>query len=438
MAVHKVTARRATAAPTLKYIYRGDGHEHDVNLIKHIGGNILSPDPINRDELGLPDSVDIEQLAQEFEQQAKLHKGSGEKLFKHYIISLAPGESLEPHEWFEHINSDYLPSLGYDNTCRWVACQHDDKEHSHVHVFCCLSKGDGELVKTQDDVMLGFDSMRRLESKYNLKALENPSDNWGKHFTKEELKGYGSREEAEARDWGSIIRARFNAIESENGGKLPNTMTKLIIALANKSIEVKARQDDEGNIIGLSFKADDGPFLSASKIKKTRLTFKNIQVKEGVSYVPERDNAAFGIGNNVMKFNAAVKISESQYKRIKVLKPKLRVFRRNKKRYASFCFYDSLRARQVAQMVDAIMEILRALFEILTGIDLDEELVFYYAMEEAFEYEYQSKKENEYDLLDTLTAFNEIKNDHSKWIGIKQGPGTAEYTFNPIKFNLAA
>jgi hypothetical protein len=416
MAVHKVTARRATAAPTLKYIYRGEGHEHDVNLIKHIGGNIFSPDPIQRDELGLPNSVNIEQLAQEFEEQAKQHKGSGEKLFKHYIISLAPSESLEPHEWFEHINNDYLHSLGYDQSCKWVACQHDDKDHSHVHVFTCLTKSDGELVKTQNDVMLGFESMRRLESKYNLQALENPPDNWGKHFTKKEMKGCDSREEVKNNDWAARIRARFNAIESENGGKLPNTMTKLIVALANKGVEVKARQNEEGNITGLSYKADDGPWIAGSRVKASRLTFQNLQVKEGVNYSSERDNPAFGIGNNMMKFNAAVQITNKQYKRIKVLKPNLRVFRRNKKRYASFCFYDSARARQMAQMVDLVMDILKTLFENLTGIDSDQELVFCYTLDEVFEYEYCSVEQNEYDLLDPISAIDEMKDDHDKWI----------------------
>jgi len=415
MAVHKVTAQRATAAPTLEYIYRGKGHEHDVNLIKHIGGNVFAQDPIERNEFGLPQNVDVTELAKEFEEQAELHKESGRKLFKHYIISLAPGESLEPHQWFEHINNDYLPALGYDNSCKWIACQHDDKQHSHVHIFTCMTKADGELVKSTDDVMLGFDSMRRLENKYDLQKLESPDENWGKHFSKGELKHYGSRKDAKSSDWGSIIRARFNQIETEHDGKLPNTMTKLVVALANKGIEVKARQDDEGKIIGLSFKADGGPYLAASKIKKSRLTFPNLQKKEGVSYVPERDNAAFGIGNNALNLNVSIQITEHEFKMIKVLKPKkIRVRRRkNGKLSAGIGFCRDKRARQIMIMTQAIMEILKALF-------CRDEYEYEYEEHQDYLYESESSKENDledcYEInANTCETIDEIITDQ-KWI----------------------
>jgi hypothetical protein len=404
MAVHKVTARRAEAAPTLRYIYRGDGHEHDVNLIKHIGGNVFTQDPIERNKFGLPENVDITELAKKFEEQAELHKGKGRKLFKHYIISLAPGESLEPHEWFEHINSDYLPSLGYDSSCKWISCQHDDKQHSHVHVFCCTSKGDGELVKTQNDVMLGFDSMRRLENKYDLQKLESPDENWGKHFSKGELKHFGSRKEAETSDWGSIIRARFNQIETENGGSLPNTMTKLVLALANKGIEVKARQDDEDKIIGLSYKADDGPWLAASKIKKSRLTFPMLQKKEGVSYVPDRDDAAFGIGNKKLKLSMCVDISELQFAKIKIYKSKVKVRRKSKgKLTASFTFCNSKSAREIMMMTQAIMQ---ALFASDEDFELEQQQYNDYLYENSVYY----------NLSNETDTFNELKSDHEKWI----------------------
>jgi hypothetical protein len=443
--IHKVTPRRPKIGSLIKYMTRnGHGHEHDLNLIKWIGSTTFSQDPIVRDQLtGLPlaDQPEgaLNELVQEFEAQGAQHKGKAVNLYAHYIISQSPDDrKLTQSEWFELITA-YLDALGYDFSAKAIFVEHSDKEHCHAHIATSVVRSDGSIIDNTNDVLKGFDVLRKYEKKFGLKQLLSPDQNWGKHYSKGEIKAAaGSREEAMSKDWGSIIRARFNAIESENGGKLPNTMTKLVVALANKSIEVKARQDEEGKIIGLSFKADDGAWLAASRVKKSRLTFPNLQKKEGVSYVPERDNAAFGIGNNLMKFNAAVQITDEQYKRIKVLKPNLRVFRRNKKRYASFCYYDSRRAREVAKMIDNIMEILRFLFEELTGIDLDEELVFYYSMQEEFEYEYQSAKQNEYDLLDTLTAFNEFGTDHIKWIGIKQGFDTTEYTFNPVNFDYVA
>tara|TARA_R110001583_G_scaffold194100_1_gene364268 strand:+ start:4119 stop:5411 length:1293 start_codon:yes stop_codon:yes gene_type:complete len=420
--IHNVTPRRANIGHLIKYMLRdGHGHEHDLNLIKWIGSTTFAQDPIVRDQLtGLPLAEQpegaLDELIQEFEVQGALHKGKAVNLYAHYIISQSPDDrKLTQAEWWELITA-YLGALGYDNCTKAIFVEHSDKLHCHAHIATSVVRADGSIIDNTDDVNKAFSVLRMYEKKFGLKQLLSPDQNWGKHYSKGEIKAAGgSREEAMSKDWAAIIRARFNAIESENGGKLPNTMTKLIIALANKSIEVKARQDDEGNITGLSFKADDGPFISASNIKKTRLTFKNIQVKEGVSYVPERDNAAFGIGNNIFKFNAAVQITDEQYKRIKVLKPNLKVFKRNKKRYASFCYYDSVRARQVAKMIENVMEILRLLFEELSGIDLDEELVYYYSTQEVLEYEYENIKQNEYNLIDTDTTFNEMKYDHG-WI----------------------
>ncbi len=439
MAVTKITARRPTAAPTLNYIYKGKGHEHDVNLIKHIGGNLFSPDPITRNEYGLPEKIDITQLTEEFEAQVKLHKGSGKKLYKHYIISLSPCESLEPHEWFEHVKNDYMPALGFDETCLWDICQHDDKDHSHIHIMACLVKDDGTLVKTQNDVPNAIESMRRLEKKYNFRELESPDENWGKHFTKKELKGFGSRQEAAAKDWGAIIRARFNQIETENGGKLPDTMTKLVVALANKGVEVKARQDEEEKIIGLSFKADDGPFIAASRIKKSRLTFPNLQKKEGVSYVPDRDNAAFGIGNNALKLNVAIQITEHEFTMIKVLKPrKIKVRRRtNGKLSASVGFCKDKQARQIMIMTKLIMAMLSKLF----GRDEWE-----YEYEKHQDYLYESKFDEyseevksdkdsyDYKIDDENEAMKEIQSDH-KWIN--KGTGGTDIDLH-LSTDLAA
>jgi hypothetical protein len=399
----------------------GHGHEHNLNLITWICSNTFAQDPIVRDqETGLPLEVQLDDLAQEFEEQGALHKGKAENLYGHYIISQAPDDrKLTQSEWWELITA-YLDALGYDGCTKWAAVEHHEKAHNHAHIATSVVNADGSIIDNTNDVHKGFEVLRKYEKKFGLRQLSSPDQNWGKHYSKGEIKAAGgSREEAMSKDWAARIRARFNAIESENGGKLPNTMTKLIVALANKGVQVKARQNDEGKITGISFKADDGPFISASKVKKTRLSFNNLQVKEGVNYSPERDNPAFGIGNNTMKLNAAVQITSAQYKRIKVLKPNLRVFKRNKKRYASFGYYDSARARQVSEMVDLIMEILKVLFEEITGTDLDTELVFYYTFNEVFEYEYASVEQSEYDLLDTYTALTEMQTDHSKWINAK-------------------
>lgn len=381
MAISKITERRSEAKKTLNYVYRGDGHEHEINLIQHIGGNIFASNPIIFNEFGLAIDAEIEEMDKEFEQQAAQHKGKGEKLFKHYIISLAHNESLEAHEWFEHINDDYLPALGYDDSCRWTACIHNDKDHQHLHIFTCLVKDGGSLVKTHNDAHAGFESMRRLEDKYELQRLDSPQDNWGVHLHQRELKAtLGDRDEALSKNWRAIINARFKAIEEESNGKLPSTMSSLVLALAKKNVEVKVRQDDKGNICGISYKADSGPFLSGSKVKKTRLTFKNLQTKEGVCYVPARDNAALGAATLSETFRVSININFQQAKRLINQKASHRVRvrkenranrenRENRENTAwidlTFCRTQNERSTLIA--IAYIMKFLQDLFDILNN-----------------------------------------------------------------------
>ncbi|WP_341663863.1 relaxase/mobilization nuclease domain-containing protein [Vibrio sp.] len=439
MSVFKATIRRSEAEPTLVYMYRSDKHEHEINLIRHIGGNIFSPDPIIRDDItGLPLEVDLEMMIQEFEYHADLHDGKGEKLYKHYIVSLAPGETLEDHEWLEHIQQDLMPALGYDESTKYVICKHSDRDNEHCHIFACLVKGDGSLVKTNNDVFVGFESMRRLEKKYGLRELESPEDNWGHHYSKAEMKGAnGDRELAKKRDEAAIIRARFKAIESENGGKLPGTMTKLVFALARRGVDVKCRQDDSGNIIGISYSADGGPFIRGSKVKATRLSFKNLQLKERVRYNPERDNAALlGEWKGAKEFTIQLQITSSQFKRIKAKRPPNRAYKIKNRDWE--CYYADLRfcrskyERDLTLLFAEIAKLLDALFGRLS----DEEFNLLIQLKhqrkwDAYKTElaeiYEPAQEKVYDAEDELSLTIELDED-TEW---RHEPDSTSYELEP-------
>ncbi|MDT3846810.1 MAG: relaxase/mobilization nuclease domain-containing protein [Vibrio anguillarum] len=440
MAILKITERRPDLETTLNYVYRGDKHEHEINLIQHIGGNIFSPDPINRDEItGLPTDVNLEMMIAEFEAQADLHNGKGEKLFKHYIVSIDPDDApLADHEWLEHIQQDLMPVLGFDESTKYVIVRHDDKHNSHCHIVACMTKGDGSLVKTNNDVFKGFKSMRRLEKKYGLRELESPQDNWGHHYTKEELKGAnGDRELAKERDEAAIIRARFKAIEAENGGKLPNTMTKLVFALARRGVDVKCRQDDSGNIIGISYSADNGPFISGSKVKATRLTFKNLQLKERVSYNAERDNAALlSDWKDANEFTIQLQITPSQFKRIKAKRPPNRAYKiKNRdweRYYADLRFCRSKYERDLTLLFAEIAKLLDALF----GRISDEEFNLLIQLKHQREWDaykaelaeiYEPAQEKVYDAEDELSLTIELDED-TEW---RHEPDSTSYELEP-------
>ncbi|MDG2841084.1 relaxase/mobilization nuclease domain-containing protein [Vibrio parahaemolyticus] len=427
MAILKITDRRPDIEPTLNYVYRADKHEHEINLIQHIGGNIFSTDPIIRDEItGLPVEVNLEMMIAEFKAQADLHNGKGEKLFKHYIVSIDPDdEPLADHEWLEHIQQDLMPALDFDESTKYVIVRHRDRHNDHCHIVASMVKGDGSLVKTNNDVFIGFESMRRLEKKYGLRKLDSPENNWGHHYSKAEMKGAnGDRELAKERDEAAIIRARFKAIESENGGKLPGTMTKLVFALARRGVDVKCRQDDSGNIIGISYSADSGPFLSGSKVKSTRLGFKALQLKERVSYVPKRDNAALlGEWKDAKTFTIQLQITPAQFKRIKAKRPPNRAYKIKSKDweryYVDLSFCRTRLARDVAMLAKEIMKVIDVLFGRLS----DEEFNLLIQLEhqrawDAYKAElaeiYEPSQEKIYDAEDDLSLAIELDED-TEW-----------------------
>ncbi|MFW8652078.1 relaxase/mobilization nuclease domain-containing protein [Vibrio diabolicus] len=440
MAILKITERRPDIEPTLNYVYRGDKHEHEINLIQHIGGNIFSPDPIIRDELtGLPVEVNLEMMIAEFEAQADLHNGNGEKLFKHYIVSIDPDDpQLSDHEWLEHIQQDLMPELGFDESTKYVIARHCDRHNDHCHIVASMVKGDGSLVKTNNDVFKGFESMRRLEKKYDLRELDSPENNWGHHYSKAEMKGAnGDRELAKERDEAAIIRARFKAIESENGGKLPGTMTKLVFALARRGVDVKCRQDDSGNIIGISYSADGGRFISSSRCKATRLSLKNLQLKERVSYIPERDNAALlGEWKNAKEFTIQLQITPAQFKRIKAMRPPNKAYKiKNKdwnRYYVDLSFCRSKYERDLALLFVEIVKLFDALFGPLNDADFN--LIMRLEHQRAWDsYKaelaevYEPAKEKVYDAEGDLSLAIELDED-TKW---RHEPDSTSYKLEP-------
>ena len=308
MATHNPKESRLACRPTLSYIYRGEGHEHTVSLVKHLGGNLFSQSPIKLDVSGNLLDIELDAIENELNAQASLHKGKGEKLFKHYVISLAPNEQLTPPQWLEMIG-EYMKDLGYDNSTKWVAVQHSDSACQHVHILSCLVKNDfgGTLVKTNNDYQAGWARMRKYEEKFGLQQLQNPDQNFGHNYSKGELKGHGSRANAVKHDEASIIRARFkNLFEKEK----PATMKALVEGLAKRGVLVKLSLKNAGDIQGINYSINGKNWISGSKVKKSRLTWSALQHKEGISYVPARDDAALGLSGEEIAFEITIRLRE--------------------------------------------------------------------------------------------------------------------------------
>lgn len=440
---------RESAKNTLEYMYRGEGHEHRVQPgdVVHIGGNLFSPNPISP-----TGDVDLKQMTAEFNRQAALHTGKGSKLFKHYVISLAPGETLEPHQWLEFATA-YMQKLGYDNSTKWIAAAHNDTTRDyadldldtlhydkvtgktfahdkhgkhveitgcqHIHIMSCLVKNEpgGALVKTSNDYEKGWSVMREYEKKFGLRQLESPDENFGYNYSKGQIKKYGNRNEAAKHDEAAIIRARFkNLYETE--GK-PKTISKLVLGLAKRGVFVEVRTNNEGNVCGISYKLDqEGTPISGSRVKSTRFSWGKLISHERIDYNPDRDNRFLGLGDPIQQITLSVRINKRQASRIKKLRAPYRVYRRHDRIWADLTFVNDRNIRNALLFAVAIANMLKMLFQLL-----EDEIELQSVIFESQRQNYLSQIEVEHNPIETVTyqtldkakLFKDLDKDTAAW-----------------------
>ncbi|QZA96067.1 relaxase/mobilization nuclease domain-containing protein [Pseudomonas mandelii] len=284
-----------------RLIYEFAARAQDFEKRKHvefIGGNLISKNPYYEilDDGQRKVFVDVEPIISEFESYTSLYKGESTKLCGHYILSLSKGETLTSVEWMHSVKK-YMADLGYDETTKFVAVVHRDTELEHVHIVSTrvrLVESDPlssraslgahfELVSDSNDRLKGMDSARGIEQAYGLAVPV--SDGWTK-----ELPGKGNPDKDQAHIIRGISKEIFKA------SNRPSTMSQLIDRFAERGIQIRVRGND-GVVEGISYKLDrqDGRWISGSTIMSTKLTWQSLQ-RNGVGYLPSRDNAKLGLG----------------------------------------------------------------------------------------------------------------------------------------------
>lgn len=271
-------------------------------FVHFLGGNIVSGDPFIRysNELGEHVvEVDTSNLISELENHAAKYKGQSEELCAHFVLSLATGETLSKKDLLESARH-YMKAMGYGRGAKWFAVVHYDTDNVHIHIVACRAQmvhsdmsPDGRprppqfsVVKDSNSYQKGWEACREIEQKFGLQVVENPDQCFGKNG---DLFKRGS-------DQSKILRGIIGDVWKE--GK-PKTFSDLVMRLNQKGVMVKGVTESatDGLIKGIMFKLDrpDGRWISGSKLKATRLTFDKLIEKEGLSYVPSRDNALLGL-----------------------------------------------------------------------------------------------------------------------------------------------
>ncbi|UIJ42371.1 relaxase/mobilization nuclease domain-containing protein [Vibrio kanaloae] len=361
---HNPKELRVDYEKTLLYIFRGDRHEHEFNPdeIEPVAGTVGS---LPRWAHG---AYDLDDVFKAFQSSQALHTGKGEKLYKHFVISLASNEHLTAQEW-EKVCQEYMSKLGYDK-CRWIACKHSDKiEHVHILASRVKIELEGSLVSTYNDYEKGWSVMRLFEQTYNLTKVDNPDKSFGHNYTKPQIKATGGRIQAQKSDPSHSIRVAIKQLYAQHG--TPRSMTQFVGMLASKNIAVKATLNSEGNIKGLSYSNVEGQWLSGTRIKKTQLTFQALQ-RNGVSYQPSRDDFALGISHEMPLYaQFSIKVSKKEVERIKKVNAPLFVRKRNNSAWADFTLMTSRRQKEQAIAVANMLLLMKMIF----GLD-DESIEF--------------------------------------------------------------
>jgi len=325
--IHKKMAYRNSSGKTLRYVFRGDGHEHGVqNCVHLIHTEGMSPDPIKRDETGRVVAIDTDPMENEFDFLANKNQRS-ENRFAHYVISLPENEKLT-HEQWKGVAITYMRGMGYDLTTKWTAALHDEKNHQHIHIVACRVQNNPQsvqrkqareqggkgnkpapypLVEDNNDHARGMQMMRELEKRYGLSVTPSPDTTWGADLTRQEFEGtinsFEKTGESHA-PWKTRIIARLSKAVQRSHGK---TFSEFLDNCRSVGVEPLVTLNDQGFPIGISYSME-GRSSAGAKLKSTRLTFSALtgvkydresnsmkptgKKNEGLKYVQERDISA--------------------------------------------------------------------------------------------------------------------------------------------------
>ena len=265
--INKKTSFSATFLQRLLYMMRGDGHSHkltkEVNgkeevMVSYLGGNILSPSPFIKNESGEL-SVNVEQINEEMEKQAALHKGTGEMFCAHYVLSLAENEEMTKGNWLSAATM-YMQKMGFGKDTKWVAAIHDETGNQHVHIVACRVKNNGKLVNDKNDYKKGYEAVREIESKFGLVKVASPDESFGTEYSIQDTKfGRGKGTEAAEKDPVFIIRAIFKSIMKDSK---PDTITDLVNQLSGRGVAVKVVTDNQNRPTGIKYSLDNKKWIS--------------------------------------------------------------------------------------------------------------------------------------------------------------------------------
>lgn len=246
--------------------------EHRPDIV---GGNMAGPD--------------VSSLAREFAAVRQL-RPDVEKPVVHVSLSFDPGRPGRQgdrqlrREELARLAEDYLKRMSYDpDRVQWVAIEHRDRPHQHVHLVISRVRLDGTLVRQEwRDFRRNKDVCQELERDYRLRSVDR---------TREPLSRAPTRgEDRMLRDRGILSeKLQLKGLIREAAQGRP-TMTEFLTRLQTRGVQVRPNMARTEHVSGISYR------LEHVAVKGSHLgraySWEGLQRTFGVRYNPERDLAA--------------------------------------------------------------------------------------------------------------------------------------------------
>lgn len=268
MIARKFPNDRGSASGRVMYV-AGKNHDHKVEKVIFVGGNVFSSTP--------------EELVDEMNTPCELRKAATGKdtglCHMHYMLSLAPGETLNVQQWREILYKT-MCALGYTDDHKFYGEIHEDTDLQHMHIVANrTSMRDYKLLSESNDYQTLMNVCREIELEYKLRVVPMPEETWGVNLTREEVEASSKSGDVA---WRHKVIARI-ATAIERTHEKNGDMLDFIKLLKRAKINIQLTLDNKGVPKGISFEFQ-GKSKSGEEIKGTRFTWPKLIRQEGLYY----------------------------------------------------------------------------------------------------------------------------------------------------------
>ncbi len=229
------------------------------------------------------------EMTEEFNVIRQLRPRLG-RAVNHVSLNLPPGEELTDNQ-FVSMGKDYLKGMGFDDN-QYIIYRHHDQSHQHIHIVANRVKLSGELVSDSKNYERSEGLVRKLEKKYGLSQLPDPTIKQKSALTQKEI-------EKAIRTGSAPIKS---ILQQQLGAALKSSTNteEFLQQLRSKDIRPKFNiSKTTGRVSGISFKYEGVIYKGSSLGRK--YSWNNI-IKQ-IDYEQIRDRTIILEVNNTEQGN---------------------------------------------------------------------------------------------------------------------------------------